>query len=422
MSSGGTSPAGTEPRSQRLESGLTVVTERMPGVRSVAAGFWVGAGSRDEPVELAGVSHFLEHLLFKGTATRSARDIAEAVDEVGGDLNAFTTKEYTAFEVRLLADQLDLGLDILSDIIWSPSFRAEEVEAERSVIIEEILMARDEPGDLVHDLFAEAVFPSHPLGRSTLGTEESIDGMARADIEAFHGARYQPADIVVAVAGAVDHDAVVAAVDKGFAGRTGTVAPDRLPAPERRAGRLVQTRATEQAHLVLGVRTPGSLDEDRIALEVVTQALGGGISSRLFQEVRERRGLAYCVYSYRCSYTDAGAMAFYAGTAPKNAAEVIEIFHAELDRLASVGLSERELAIAKGQVRGSTVLGLEDTGARMNRLGRAQMVHGQVRPLDDLLADIDAVSAGDVARVAAGIAAEPRALAAIGPFADSDLP
>jgi len=394
----------------------------MPSVRSVTAGFWVATGSRDESRALAGASHFLEHLLFKGTATRSARDIAEAVDEVGGDLNAFTTKEYTAFEVRLLAEQLDLGLDILSDIIWSPSFRPEEVEAERSVIVEEILMARDEPADLVHDLFAEALFPDHPLGRSTLGTEESIEAMARGDIEAFHARHYLPGEIVVAVAGAVDHEAAVAAVERGFAGPRGGERGHRRPAPGPTAARLVQTRATEQAHLVVGVRAPGALDDDRVALEVATQALGGGISSRLFQEVRERRGLAYSVFSYRCSYTDSGALAFYAGTAPKRAAEVVEIFHAELDRFASHGLSDRELAIAKGQVRGSTVLGLEDTAARMNRIGRAQMVHGEVRPLDELLARIDAVTASDVERVAAGVAAQPRVLAAIGPFADADLP
>ena len=395
----------------------------MPGVRSVAAGFWVGTGSRDEPAELAGASHFLEHLLFKGTASRSARDIAEAVDEVGGDLNAFTTKEYTAFEVRVLAEQLDLGLDILSDIIWSPAFRPEEVEAERSVMIEEILMARDEPADLVHDLFAEALFSEHGLGRSTLGTEQSIEAMSREELQAFHAERYVPADTVVAVAGAVEHEAVVAALERGCAGRHGgQQGHHREPAPGSRGGRLVHTRSTEQAHLVLGVPAPGALDADRVALEVVNQALGGGISSRLFQEVRERRGLAYAVYSYRCAYTDAGALAFYAGTAPKNAAAVLEIFHAELDRLGGVGLSEREVAVAKGQVRGSTVLGLEDSGARMNRLGRAQMLHGTVCTLEDLLARIDAVSAEDVARVAGRLAAGGRTLAAIGPFCDGDLP
>ncbi|MDP9440968.1 MAG: insulinase family protein, partial [Actinomycetota bacterium] len=333
-----------------------------------------------------------------------------------------TTKEYTAFEVRVLAEQLDLGLDILSDIIWSPAFRAEEVEAERSVMVEEIFMARDEPADLVHDLFAEALFGEHSLGRSTLGTEESIEPMSGVQIQSFHRAHYVPAATVVAVAGAVDHDAVVAALERGSAGCGGGEPARRQPAPEGRGGRLVQTRTTEQAHLVLGVRTPGALDEDRMALEVVNQALGGGISSRLFQEVRERRGLAYSVYSYRCSFTDAGALAFYAGTAPKNAAEVLDIFHAELDRLGEVGVTERELTVAKGQVRGSTVLGLEDTGARMNRLGRAQMLHGEVCPLDDLLARIDAVGAEDVARVAGRIATEPRTLAAIGPFADLDLP
>jgi predicted Zn-dependent peptidase len=410
-------------RTERLDSGLTVVTERVPGVRSVAIGFWVGIGSRDEAPDESGASHFLEHLLFKGTATRSATQIAEAIDEVGGDLNAFTTKEYTAFEVRLLAEHLDMGLDILTDIMWSPAFRLEEVEAERSVILEEILMTRDEPGDLVHDLFAEALFSDHPLGRSILGTEESIEAMPRDDIESFHERHYRPDQIVVAAAGNLDHDAVVERLAGTKAGAIPRASgPKRFPPPVSAASRRIGARDTEQAHLVLGVRTAGALDDDRFALEVVNQALGGGTSSRLFQEVRERRGLAYSVYSYRSAYSDAGLLAFYAGTAPKNAAQVVELFGAALDSLGNGGLSERELAIAKGQLRGSTVLGLEDTGARMGRLGRGQLVHGEVPSLDELLAKIDAVTLDDVVRVGATLAAAPRAVAGIGPFGEAVIP
>jgi predicted Zn-dependent peptidase len=399
-----------------------VVTERMPDVRSVAAGFWVGIGSRDEAPALSGASHYLEHLLFKGTATRSAREIAEAVDEIGGDLNAFTTKEYTAFEVRVLGEHLDLGLGILSDIMWSPAFRPDEVEAERSVILEEILMSKDEPEDLVHELFGEALFPDHPAGRSTLGTEETIAAMAPSDIAGFHDAHYRPEQVVVAVAGDVDHDLVVRAIDAlapSGPERAGGAPPPRTAPTAAVVERMVQKRRTEQAHLVLGVRSAGALDDDRFALELLSQALGGGISSRLFQEVREIRGLAYSVYSYRSALHDCGALAFYAGTAPKNAEQVVELFHAALDDVARDGLTERELAIAKGQVKGSTLLGLEDTGARMARLGRSQLVLGRVPDVDEVLDRFASVTVDDLHRVAATVGKEPRALAAIGPFGRS---
>ena len=391
----------------------------MPDVRSVAIGYWVGIGSRDEAPERSGASHFLEHLLFKGTEGRSAKEIAEAVDEVGGDLNAFTTREYTAFEVRLLAEHLDLGLGILGDITWRPSFRPEEVEAERSVILEEILMSRDEPEDLVHDLFGEALFPGHPVGRSILGDEATILAMDREAIAEFHGRHYRPPQVVVAAAGALDHDAIVEAVVAASPSTTGGDPPPRTAPTGDVDARRVVKRKTEQAHLILGVRTPGAHDQDRFVLEIVTQALGGGISSRLFQEVRERRGLAYAVYSYRFAISDAGALAVYAGTAPKNAEQVVALFHEAFDRLAEDGLSERELAIAKGQLKGSTVLGLEDSGARMGRLGRGQLVHGRVAPIDDVLGRIDAVTPDDVARVVGRLGEEPRALAAIGPFSRS---
>jgi predicted Zn-dependent peptidase len=388
----------------------------MPDVRSVAAGFWVGVGSRDEAPERSGASHFLEHLLFKGTAGRSAREIAESIDEIGGDLNAFTMKEFTAFEVRMLAEHLDLGLDILSDITWSPAFRPEEIEAERSVILEEILMSKDEPDDLVHDLFGEALFPDSPVGRSILGTEATIEAMAPADIAGFHGAHYRPSQVVVAAAGRLEHDEVVSAVAARCPVRPGGAPGPRVEPSAPVVERLVVKRRTEQAHLVLGVRTPGALDDDRYALELVNQALGGGISSRLFQEIRERRGLAYSVYSYRFALHDCGALAFYAGTAPKNAKQVVSLFDDALDALVADGLTERELEIAKGQVKGSTLLGLEDSAARMGRIGRSQLVHGCVPDLDDLLARVEAVTVDDIDRVARRIGNQPRALAAIGPF------
>ncbi len=408
-----------------LDSGVTIVTEHMPAARSVALGFWVGVGSRDEADELAGASHFLEHLLFKGTPARSALEIAEAVDRVGGDLNAFTTKEYTAFEIRLLAEDLDLGVAILGDIMWWPAFRPEEVEAERQVILEEILMEHDEPGDLVHDVFGEVLFPGDPLGRSTLGTETSITGMGRDDIAAFHARWYRPAAVVVAAAGDVDHTRLAHAVDRrvpATSGRERGGRPRRSPPAAPPARQRIVHRRTEQAHVVLGVRALDRSHDDRYALDAVNHALGGGLSSRLFQDIRESRGLAYNVYSYRSGFEGAGALALYAGTAPRNARAVVDLFGEHLDRLAAGGVTDRELEVAKGHLRGSMVLGLEDPGARMGRIGRSMLVHGRVLDLDDVVARIDAVTVDDACRVIGAVAGAPRSLAVIGPLRARDLP
>ncbi|HET6810482.1 MAG TPA: pitrilysin family protein [Acidimicrobiales bacterium] len=408
-------------RSTRLDNGIRVVTESMPHVSSVAAGFWVGTGSRDESARLAGASHFLEHLLFKGTPTRTAAEIAESVDAVGGDMNAFTTKEYTAFYVRLLAESLDLGLDILSDVMWDPAFRPDEVEAERQVIMEEILMHSDEPSELVHDRLLEGLFPDHPLGRDVLGDEESIAAMQVDDIRSFHQHHYRPGNIVVAAAGQIVHDDVVEGVARRFCGDRGGEAPRRV-APGGTALPVVTTnRPTEQAHVVLGVPTFGRHDEDRFSLAVLDHVLGGGLSSRLFQEIRERRGLAYSVYSYRTSFDDAGVLAFYAGTAPGRAHEVLERMVGELRRFSSEGVTEREVAVAKGHIRGETALSLEDSAARMSRVARSELLHGEVIDVDDVLARIEAVTADDVDRVAARVLGVEPVLAVVGPFEADDF-
>ena len=405
----------------RLDSGLTVVTEPMPDVRSVSLGFWVGTGSRDETGPMAGASHFLEHLLFKGTADRSARSIAEAIDEVGGDMNAFTTKEYTAFYIRVLADALETGLDILSDIMWQPAFRPDEVEAERQVILEEILMHADEPADLVHEVLAEALWPGHSLGRDVLGTEESIEGLTRDEIASFHANHYRPANIVLAAAGELATDDVLAGVDRRFHGGLGGATPDRHPPEQAPRPVAVVTRTTEQAHLAVGFRAFDRDDEDRYALAVVDHVLGGGMSSRLFQEIREERGLAYSVYSYRSLFQGTGALAIYAGTAPARAREVLQLIHAELDRMVDTGVTERELAMTKTHLRGSLALALEDSGARMSRLGRSQLVHGFVPTLEQVEQRLNAVTMEDVDRVIARILGGTRVLAAVGPFGEDDL-
>jgi predicted Zn-dependent peptidase len=405
----------------RLDCGITVVTERMPDVRSVAAGFWVGTGSRDEPAELAGASHFLEHLLFKGTDERSARDIAEAVDAVGGDLNAFTTKEYTAFYVRLLSGSLDLGLDILSDIMWSPAFRPEEIEAERQVILEEILMHADEPADLVHDVFAEALYPSDPLGREVLGDEAMLSSMGRDHIADFHRVHYRPANMVLAAAGDLDHDKVAAGIERRFAGPAGGAPPRRQVPASEPIPLAVVNRPTEQTHLLVGMPAFDRNDPDRYALSVLNHVLGGGMSSRLFQEIREQRGLAYSVYSYRSAYEGTGSLAIYAGTAAARVDEVLGLIDQEVDRMLDGGVTERELTMARSHLRGSMALSLEDSGARMGRLGRSQLVHGLVPDLAEADARLGEVTLDDVDRVIQRVLGAPRVLAVVGPFTEEDF-
>jgi predicted Zn-dependent peptidase len=406
-------------RTTRLDCGITVVTEQMPDVRSMTAGFWVGTGSRDEEGPMSGASHFLEHLLFKGTPVRGAQEIAEAVDAVGGDMNAFTTKEYTAFYIRLLADHADMGFDILCDIMWDPAFRPAELESERQVILEEILMHADEPADLVHEAFSEAMFPEHPLGREVLGEEKTIKAMAREAIAAFHAHHYRPGNMVMAAAGQIDHDEVVAAIERRFRGQPGGEPPARISpsAPPRRLS--VVHRPTEQAHVVVGVPSLDRNHQDRYALAVLNHVLGGGMSSRLFQEIREKRGLAYSVYSYREAYQDAGSLAVYAGTAPARVHDVLGLIHAELDRVLANGVTQREVDVAKGHLAGTLAIGLEDSAARMSRIGRAQLVHGEVLTIDEVNAHVNAVGLEDVARVAASGLSGERVLAVVGPFDDS---
>ena len=408
-------------RSGVLANGIRLATEVMPDVQSVAIGFWVGTGSRDEPAERAGASHFLEHLLFKGTAQRSAAAIAEALDEVGGDCNAYTTKEYTSFYVRLLADHLPLGLEVLADIMEGPALRQADVDAERMVILDEILMHADEPADLAAEQAMAALFPSHPLGRDTLGTADSVQATTAGDVRAFFDQHYRPGNVVVSVAGDCDHDAVAAALEGRFGGRPGGSAPARSSPEDDPTPLVVVRRPTEQAHLVLALRSMSRHDDDRWALAVLNLVLGGGLSSRLFQKVREQRGLAYSIWSDRAAYDDAGCLTVSAGTAPEHVDEVLRIVGGELERLAEEGITERELVVARGNLRSETLLSCEDSGARMSRLGSAVLLHGRVWPVDEVLAHVDAVTLDDVRRVAAALVEAPRSLAAVGPFGAEDV-
>jgi predicted Zn-dependent peptidase len=414
----GLDPTG-EVRLTVVDNGLRVVTERMPEARSVTTGFGVGIGARDEPAALAGASHFLEHLLFKGTETRSARAIAAAVDAVGGELNAFTAREHTAYYSRLPAAELGFGLELLTDVLSAPALRPHDIDAERDVILEEILLSEDTPDDLVHTLLYEAVFPDHPLGREVLGTEATVEAMGRDDIVRFFTEHYRPANLVVAAAGDLEHDDVVARVAGCLAGADDGARPARqAPGAEVHPRRVVR-RPTEQAHLALGWRTFSHDDPDRYALAVLNQALGGGLSSRLFQEIREERGLAYAVYSYTSAYADSGLLGVYAGTSPGKVSEVMSVIDDELERLADGGIDDAELKVAAGYLEGSLILGLEDSGSRMSRLGRGFITRGHVVPVDAEVDALRAVTVDDVDRVIERVLTGERTLAAVGPFDDA---
>jgi len=408
-------------REQQLGCGARLVTETMAEVRSASVGVWVGTGSRDEPDALSGASHFLEHLLFKGTPSWSAADIAEAVDEVGGDMNAFTTKEYTAFYVRTLSEHIGLGLDVLGAIMTDPALRPEDVDSERSVIMDEILMHADEPADLAAEQCVGALFPGHPLGREVLGTPGSVQGLSAADIRGFFDHHYRAGNLVVAAAGDVDHDWLAAEVERRFAARAGGGRPPRRRPDERIEALVVTRRPTEQVQLVVGAKGPGRHDERRWAWALLNHVLGGGISSRLFQEVRERRGLAYSIWSERTHYDEEGALTVHVGTAPEHAKEVLDLLVAELERIGTSGVTERELAVAKGHLRAETLLSLEDAGARMSRIGASLLLHGSVLLVEELLAKVAAVTLEDVAAEARWLADAPRVLSVVGPFDAADF-
>jgi predicted Zn-dependent peptidase len=407
-----------------LPGGLRIVTEAVPTVRSVTVGIWVGVGSRDESPTLAGASHYLEHLLFKGTRRRDALAISAAIDAVGGEMNAFTSKEYTCYYARVLDSDLPLAVDVVCDLVTSSVIRGADVDAERGVILDEIAMHEDDPTDMVHDQFAQVLFADSSLARPILGTVGSIESIRRGAINGYYRRRYRPQDMVVAVAGNVDHATVVRLVKQAF-GHAGMLAGDAEPATPRGAGRSPRTvtggvrvvrRATEQANVVLGGAGVARTDERRFALGVLNAALGGGMSSRLFQEVREKRGLAYSVYSYHAQYADTGLFGVYAGCAPRKVDEVLAICRDEVAKVAATGITVEELERGKGQLRGSLVLGLEDTGSRMSRIGKAELVYGELLSVDDVLNRIDAVTLDDVAAVSGEVLGAPPTLAVVGPF------
>ncbi len=410
-----------------LPGGLRVLTETMPGVLSATLGIWVGVGSRDESPAVAGSSHFLEHLLFKGTTSRSALEIATAMDAVGGEMNAFTAKEHTCYYANVLASDLPLAVTLLSDLVTDACNTAADVESERTVVLEEIAMRDDEPSDAVHDLFAETLFGDTALGRSVLGTVASIEGLTREDVDGWYRDRYTMPSIVVTAAGRVEHQQLLDLVTAAFGQRLSgdaRPAPLRLgdPAPEapaRPTGLI--SRRTEQTHLLLGTPSMGRLDDRRYAAAVLDAAVGGGMSSRLFQEIREKRGLVYSVGSSLTHYAGSGAFSVYAGCSKKRVPEVLRLVREQLARVAGEGLTTSEVARSKGQLKGGLVLNLEDTGSRMSRLGKSELSYGEYLSVREVLGRLDAVEEDQVRAVAAELFAREMCLAVVGPYRESDL-
>jgi predicted Zn-dependent peptidase len=404
-----------------LPGGLRVVTEHVPSVRSASVGVWVGVGSRDEGASVAGAAHFLEHLLFKSTPTRSAVEIAQAVDAVGGDLNAFTTKEHTCYYAHVLDSDLELAVDLVSDVVLRGRCAPDDVELERDVVLEEIAMRDDDPEDSLADVFLSALFAEHPIGRPVVGNVDSVSAMTRSQLHSFHVRRYIPERMVVAVAGNVDHDEVVSLVRQYFGPR---LVRGRSPVPPRKGtGRVpgqpaltLINRDADQTHVSLGVRAPGRHWEHRWALSVLNTAVGGGLSSRLFQQIRENRGLAYTVYSTVDTFADSGALSVYAACQPERFDEVVRVASEVLETVAREGITESECRIAKGSLRGGLVLGLEDSGSRMNRIGRSELNYGEHRSLADALAHIDAVTLDEVNAVARRLLSRPFGAAVLGPY------
>jgi predicted Zn-dependent peptidase len=409
-----------------LPGGLRVVTEAVAGVRSVSLGIWIGIGSRDEAPQQAGAAHYLEHLLFKGTRRRTAKEIAEELDAVGGDLNAFTAKEYTCYYAHVLDTDLPLAVEVLADVVTDATLHPSDVEVERSVVLEEIAMRDDDPEDLLGELSDEALFGGHPLGRPVIGSEESIRGMRRATLHDFWRGEYTTPRMIVAAAGNLVHGEVVELVGTALAGAAARAngaspAAPRHPAPAllTPGPRLVlRPEDTEQAHVLLAVPGLSRHDPRRSTLSVLITALGGGPSSRLFQQVREQRGLAYSVYSSSVSYADAGALSVYAGCAPERLEEAVTVIRAVLAEVAVDGLTPAEVTRAQGNLRGGLVLGLEDTPSRMNRIGRSELDHGYQRTVGESLDRIAAVTPEDVAALARELLTQPFTTAVVGPFDD----
>ena len=401
-----------------LDNGITVITEPMDTVRSVALGIWCSVGSRDESPADAGMSHFIEHMMFKGTPTRTAAQISESFDRLGAELNAFTSKEYTCYYARLIDQHLPEAVEILSDMVVNASLAQDACLSEREVVLEEISRYEDQPDDQVHELFASTLMPSHPLGLPVIGRKETVSGFDHDAAAAFHRRHYTTGNIVVAASGALEHQAIVDMVRERLTVPEGP-RNERVHATPVTEPRLsVLTKDTEQAHILWGVTGLPARHEDRFVLTVLDGVLGGGMASRLFQEIREKRGLAYAVYSFHSHYQDTGEFAVYAGTRPDNAVQVIELIKTEVDKLTTDGATADELDRVRESIKGQMILGLESTRSRMTRIGKTEVTGGELLSLDEIIERLDAVTLDDVHRLAGQVFNGNHALAIIAPFGE----
>ena len=382
----------------RLDNGLTVISHHMPHVETVALGVWAGAGSRDEAVSENGLAHLLEHMAFKGTPTRSAFDIAAEIEAAGGDMNASTSMEKTAYYARVLREDWRLALDVMSDIVMRPLFKPDDLSLEKGVILQEIAAAQDTPDDLVFDVVQAQAWPDHPLGRDILGTRETVKSFREDHLRSYRERHYTAARMVVAAAGHVDHAALVDAAARSLEGLAAGEAPQRT-APAFVGGNIVKRRPLDQVHQVLAFPTIGYHDPDIYGVHLMASILGGGMSSRLFQEVRERRGLCYSTFAYVSAYADAGLVQVYAATAPDTAAEFLAVA-ADILQSLSASVSDAELDRARAQLKASLVMSLESPSARADQIARQYLTYGRVPEVSDILAKVDAVTAADIARLA----------------------
>jgi predicted Zn-dependent peptidase len=407
-----------------LPNGVRVVSETVPYVQSASIGLWVGAGSRDEERPTHGITHFIEHMLFKGTKRRSAREIADEIESRGGHLNAFTGKEATCYEARVLAEHTPLAMDVLTDMLRHSLLDPEELEREKRVVIEEIKMYEDTPEDLVHEVFEQTLFGAHPLGKSVLGTEQSVSGFSHDDLECYLATRYRPDRIVVAAAGNLEHKELVKLAAATLGDLDGTAPPrrKRRPKPSGKS-KQVRKRDIEQTHFCLGSCAYSKAEKQRYALSILNNVLGGNMSSRLFQEIREKRGLVYNIGSYGRTYQDGGFFCVYGGTSPETFPQVVELTRAEFENVKQNGLTDDELTKAKTQVRGALVLGLESMSSRMNRYGDSILSYGRVIPMAEILKEYDSVTHESIAKVAHHVLNEAALTqTAIGPFPRSRMP
>lgn len=403
-----------------LPNGIRIVSESIPYVKSVTLGFWIGSGSRSEDNRTHGVSHFIEHLLFKGTQSRSAKEIAETVDEVGGQLNAFTAKEYTCYYIKVLDTHLPLAMDILSDMLLNSRFDRDDISREREVVLEEVKMYEDTPDELVHDIHLDANWSGHELGRNILGSVNSISQFERQLVLDYFQDFYTADNLVISAAGNFNHDQLVELTNRYLGELGGRKKIISHQAPRLTPVRTLKAKDTEQVHLCLGTFSLSQNDPDIYTVHILNNILGGGISSRLFQSIREERGLAYSVYSYQTNYSDGGLFTVYAGTRPANANAVAELILANIEDVKRNGISLKEINRTKEQFKGNLLLGLESSSSRMSRLGKMETIFGRYITLDEVVEKIEKVTADDVQQMAQRLfKAESFCLTALGPVDDT---